>query len=150
MRQKPFIIVRGGGDLATGTIHRLWAAGFPVLVLETDHPAAIRRQVAVCEAVYEGRSFVFLDYEVLISEPHSFDCVPSVTINLFPFIFFRWDGSDITLVGGIVRMNMYLHCFYLHFTSFERCKDSANRKQNKMNLFIFYFEVPPIFAFEQR
>lgn len=52
MRQKPFIIVRGGGDLATGTIHRLWAAGFPVLVLETDHPAAIRRQVAVCEAVY--------------------------------------------------------------------------------------------------
>ena len=42
MRQKPFIIVRGGGDLATGTIHRLWAAGFPVLVLETDHPAAIQ------------------------------------------------------------------------------------------------------------
>ena len=38
MRQKPFIIVRGGGDLATGTIHRLWAAGFPVLVLETDRP----------------------------------------------------------------------------------------------------------------
>lgn len=54
MRQKPFIIVRGGGDLATGTIHRLWSAGFPVLVLETEHPAAIRRQVAICEAVYEG------------------------------------------------------------------------------------------------
>ncbi|MDD6073152.1 MAG: molybdenum hydroxylase, partial [Clostridium sp.] len=27
------IIVRGGGDLATGTIHRLWSAGYPVLVL---------------------------------------------------------------------------------------------------------------------
>ncbi len=48
------IVVRGGGDLATGTIHRLWKAGFPVLVLETEKPAAIRRQVAVCEAVYEG------------------------------------------------------------------------------------------------
>ena len=58
MRQKPFIIVRGGGDLATGTIHRLWAAGFPVLVLETDHPAAIRRQVSFCEAVYEGKATV--------------------------------------------------------------------------------------------
>lgn len=46
------IIVRGGGDLATGTIHRLWRAGFHVLVLETDAPAAIRRQVSVCEAVY--------------------------------------------------------------------------------------------------
>lgn len=49
------IIVRGGGDLATGVIHRLWAAGFSVLVLETDHPSAIRRQVSVCEAVYEGQ-----------------------------------------------------------------------------------------------
>ena len=73
---------------------------------------------SVNEAVYEGGPFVFLDYEVLVSEPHSFDRIPSVTINLFPFIFFRWDGSDITLVGGIVRMNMYLHCSYLHFYFF--------------------------------
>lgn len=49
------IIVRGGGDLATGVIYRLWAAGFSVLVLETVNPAAIRRQVSVCEAVYEGK-----------------------------------------------------------------------------------------------
>lgn len=50
------IIVRGGGDLATGTIHRLWSAGFRVLVLETEHPAAIRRQVSVCEAVYDQKA----------------------------------------------------------------------------------------------
>ena len=68
MRQKPFIIVRGGGDLATGTIHRLWAAGFPVLVLETEHPAAIRRQVAVCEAVYEGSATVEGMEAVLIKD----------------------------------------------------------------------------------
>lgn len=54
--KKPLIIVRGGGDLATGTIHKLWAAGFPVLVLETEYPAAVRRQVAVCEAVYDGEA----------------------------------------------------------------------------------------------
>lgn len=52
------VIVRGGGDLATGTIHRLWAAEFRVLVLETDHPAAIRRQVSLCEAVYQGTATV--------------------------------------------------------------------------------------------
>ena len=52
------ILVRGGGDLATGTIHRLWRAGFEVLVLECRQPAAIRRQVAVCEAVYTGRTVV--------------------------------------------------------------------------------------------
>jgi xanthine dehydrogenase accessory factor len=50
--QDDLIIVRGGGDLATGTIHRLWAAGLRVLVLEIENPAAIRRQVALCEAVY--------------------------------------------------------------------------------------------------
>lgn len=58
MKQDALIIVRGGGDLATGTIHRLWSAGLRVLVLETDRPAAIRRQVAVCEAVYEGETTV--------------------------------------------------------------------------------------------
>lgn len=52
------IIVRGGGDLATGTVHRLWSAGFSVLVLETDHPAAIRRQVSLCESVYQGETTV--------------------------------------------------------------------------------------------
>lgn len=52
------IVVRGGGDLATGTIHRLWSAGFKVLVLEAEHPAAIRRQVSLCEAVYEGEATV--------------------------------------------------------------------------------------------
>lgn len=52
------IIVRGGGDLATGVIHRLWSAGFSVLVLETSNPAAIRRQVSICEAVYEGTACV--------------------------------------------------------------------------------------------
>lgn len=66
--KKPVIIVRGGGDLATGTIHRLWAAGFPVLVLETDHPAAIRRQVAICEAVYEGSAMVESMEAVLIKD----------------------------------------------------------------------------------
>ncbi len=52
------IIIRGGGDLATGTIHRLWRAGFRVLVLETAAPSAIRRQVSLCEAVYDGKTQV--------------------------------------------------------------------------------------------
>lgn len=52
MKDNKAIVVRGGGDLATGSIHRLWSAGFDVIVLETDAPAAIRRQVSVCEAVY--------------------------------------------------------------------------------------------------
>lgn len=58
MKKKDPIVVRGAGDLATGTIHRLKKAGFRLLVLEAEHPAAIRRQVALSEAVYAGSARV--------------------------------------------------------------------------------------------
>ena len=53
-----FVIVRGGGDIATGTIYKLYKCGFPVLILEVEHPSAIRRNVAFSEAVYEGMQTV--------------------------------------------------------------------------------------------
>ena len=53
-----FVIVRGGGDLATGTIYKLKRCGFSVLVLETENPAAIRRTVAFSEAVFQGHQTV--------------------------------------------------------------------------------------------
>ena len=52
------VIVRGGGDLATGVIWALRRAGFPVLILESEHPSAIRRTVSLSEAVYEGTATV--------------------------------------------------------------------------------------------
>ena len=55
---KNLIIVRGGGDLATGTIYKLKKSGFPVLILEVQNPSAIRRNVAFCEAVYQGTQTV--------------------------------------------------------------------------------------------
>ena len=58
MKKKDLIVVRGAGDLATGTIHRLKKAGFRLLVLEAEHPAGIRRQVALSEAVYAGSARV--------------------------------------------------------------------------------------------
>ena len=54
MRNKDdIVIVRGGGDIASGAIQKLYHSGFKVLVLETETPSAIRRKVAFCEAVYE-------------------------------------------------------------------------------------------------
>ena len=52
------IIVRGGGDLASGVIHRLHRCGYRVLILECEKPSAIRRKVAFCEAVYDGTAAV--------------------------------------------------------------------------------------------
>ena len=55
---KDLIIVRGGGDLATGSVYKLKKSGFPVLILEVANPSAIRRNVAFCEAVYQGSQTV--------------------------------------------------------------------------------------------
>lgn len=52
------VIVRGGGDIAAGTIYKLYKCGFKVLVLEIDRPSAIRRNVAFSEAVYFGKQTV--------------------------------------------------------------------------------------------
>ncbi|MDO4174981.1 MAG: selenium-dependent molybdenum cofactor biosynthesis protein YqeB [Eubacteriales bacterium] len=48
------VVVRGAGDLASGTIAHLYRCGFAVLALECEQPAAIRRLAAFCEAVYDG------------------------------------------------------------------------------------------------
>lgn len=48
------VIVRGGGDLASGTIQKLYRSGFRVLVLEVPRPTSIRRDVSFSEAVFKG------------------------------------------------------------------------------------------------
>ena len=58
IKKNLLIICSGAGDFATGIIHRLHRAGHRVIALETDYPAAIRRQVSFCEAVYDGSAAV--------------------------------------------------------------------------------------------
>src|SRR5215207_1754822 len=48
------VLVRGGGDLASGAIYRLHRAGFPVIVTELPAPLLVRRTVSYGEAVYGG------------------------------------------------------------------------------------------------
>ncbi|MCD8322472.1 MAG: EF2563 family selenium-dependent molybdenum hydroxylase system protein [Oscillospiraceae bacterium] len=49
-----WVIVRGAGDIATGTILRLKRCGFSVAALESPRPTTIRRNVALSQAVYTG------------------------------------------------------------------------------------------------
>ena len=56
--REPFVIVRGAGDIATGTIYCLYKCAFKVLALESKKPTAIRRLAAFCEAIYDGESTV--------------------------------------------------------------------------------------------
>jgi len=54
MSKSDFVLLRGGGDLATGIALRLHRAGIKVLITELAQPLAVRRTVAFAEAVYEG------------------------------------------------------------------------------------------------
>jgi xanthine dehydrogenase accessory factor len=58
MKEMKPIVVRGGGDLATGIIWQLCTAGYPVVILECGNPTAIRREAAFSEAVRLGRKTV--------------------------------------------------------------------------------------------
>lgn len=48
------ILIRGGGDLASGIAYRLHKSGLKVLVAELPQPLCVRRKVSFSEAVYEG------------------------------------------------------------------------------------------------
>jgi xanthine dehydrogenase accessory factor len=48
------VLIRGGGDLATGVAARLHRVGFHLILTEIAQPRAVRRLVAAAEAVYAG------------------------------------------------------------------------------------------------
>ena len=52
------ILVRGGGDLATGVAMRLFRSGLRVVITELPQPLAVRRTVSFAEAVYSGEIMV--------------------------------------------------------------------------------------------
>lgn len=118
IKKNLLIICRGAGDLATAIIHRLHRAGHRVIALETDYPAAIRRQVSFCEAVYDGSAAV---------EGVTARLVPALTdtetcsgINDTPaahIVSEKWDSSAIEAVleAGEVPLLIDPRVSQLHF-----------------------------------
>ncbi len=52
------VLIKGAGELASGTAHRLHRCHFRVCLTEMDSPLAVRRGVAFSEAVYDGEKEV--------------------------------------------------------------------------------------------
>ncbi|MGQ9667277.1 MAG: selenium-dependent molybdenum cofactor biosynthesis protein YqeB [Anaerolineae bacterium] len=52
------VIVRGAGELGSAVAWCLHTVGFRVLITEAPEPMAVRRTVAFCDAVYDGRAQV--------------------------------------------------------------------------------------------
>jgi xanthine dehydrogenase accessory factor len=58
MTKNNLILVRGGGDLASGVALRLYRAGLQLVISELAQPLAVRRAVSFAEAVYDGQQTV--------------------------------------------------------------------------------------------
>ena len=52
------VLIKGAGDLATGTAVRLYRAGIPVVMTEVAQPTAVRRTVAFSQCMYDGAAQV--------------------------------------------------------------------------------------------
>jgi xanthine dehydrogenase accessory factor len=49
------ILIRGGNDIGSAVAHRLFTAGYPVMILEAPQPLTVRRGMAYAQAIYDGR-----------------------------------------------------------------------------------------------
>ena len=52
------VLIRGGGEVASGVAHRLYRAHFKVCLTEAPNPQAVSRGVSFSEAVYDGEKEV--------------------------------------------------------------------------------------------
>ena len=50
---KNLVLIRGGNDIASAVAHRLFTAGYAVIILEAPQPLTVRRGMAYASAVYE-------------------------------------------------------------------------------------------------
>lgn len=52
------VLIKGAGDLATGTACRLYRAGIGVVMTDLPRPTAVRRTVAFSQCIYDGTARV--------------------------------------------------------------------------------------------
>lgn len=78
------VIIRGGGDIATGVAYRLHRSGFKVLILEIEKPTVIRRTVSFAQGVFEGQTIV--------------EGVRAIKVDRVEDIYQCWENKDIPIL----------------------------------------------------
>jgi len=78
------VLIRGGGDLASGVAVRLHHSGFEVMITELPKPLVVRRTVSFAEAVSDGSKEVEGITAVLINTPG--DVKDSVRVGNIPVL----------------------------------------------------------------
>ncbi len=67
------VLIRGGGEVASGVAYRLHQAHFKICMTEISHPLAVRREVAFSEAIYEGEKEVEGIRAKLVTKPEQIE-----------------------------------------------------------------------------
>lgn len=92
------VIVKSGGDIASGVIQKIHRSGFRVLVLETEFPTVVRRTASLAEAIYEGR--VELEGIKAVHAKNAKDIYDAWSVDDVP-IFVDPDGNCIEIFKPI-------------------------------------------------
>jgi xanthine dehydrogenase accessory factor len=80
------IVIKGAGEMASGVAWRLYMANFKkILMLETAHPMAVRREVSFCEALLDGSQTV--------------EGVKAITANTVEDIHAAWVQGNIAVAA---------------------------------------------------
>lgn len=78
------VLVRGGGEQASGVIHRLYQSNFRLCITEIANPMAVRRGVAFCEAIFDREKEV--------------EGIKAVLIKNYDDVYRVWEKGNIPLV----------------------------------------------------
>lgn len=78
MRANPLILLRGGGDLASGVAYRLRKAGLPVVITELAKPLAVRTTVSYGMAAVYGAVII----EGIVARRAALDDLPELYATL--------------------------------------------------------------------
>ena len=89
------VLIRGGGEMASGIAHRLHQAHLNVLITEIEAPTAVRRTVAFAEAAYDGS--------------HTIEGVTAVRVADLDGMRAQWESGNIPLFidpGARIRASL--------------------------------------------
>jgi len=104
------VLIKGGGDIASGTAYRLYQSGFKVAICDIPKPKMVRRGVSFAEAIYhgshriEGVKGVYVknedEFEKALEEGH----IPVFINDLWSY-FKKHFEADVIIDGRMMKRN---------------------------------------------
>jgi len=87
------ILVRGSGDVGSAVAHTLFGAGYAVFLHDSAQPAATRRKMAFCDAIFDGvavlegvKACYFNDVSEIMAHLALHDLIPVTSLDFHALI----------------------------------------------------------------